>query len=1220
MSQQDSPVLQPVVAQPSSSTGHTTATLARSSALMASGTLVSRILGLVRVILLAGAVGLLDAGAGNAWQTANTLPNTIYILLAGGVLNVVLVPSLTRAMSMADKGRAFTDRLITLMLLSLAAVTVVVTAGAALLTKFYALSWSGEQLALAVTFAYLCLPQIFFYGLYTMLGQILNAQERFGWYMWAPVANNIVAIAGIVLFSVLFPQAQDLSPGAWTPEMIWLLGGTATLGVLVQALVLLVPVWRSGFRWRPRWGFRGVGLGAASRVALWTLGVIGVSQAGLWLSTNVLNRASELDPQAAGKIIYENAFLFFILPHSLIATSLITAMFTRMSRAAQAGDLDVLGGQYRHGLRLLGAAMVPISVAMVVLAPAITYLLLFRNSFEEAQATAVVTMGLVVGLAPYSVYILSGRIFHAFQDGRTPFKMQLAITAVSVTGTLIAATLPPERTAVGIGLAQTAGQLVAAMLGLMWVRQRLGRLPLGDVRRTWQRAMLATVVAAVPTVGIVLLGRWLLDGRTAAAAVLLVGGPLFFLVYGVVAHRLGVGELAEVAAPILRRLRRRPAGPEVPAPRAEPRLAWAATTTDPSTPQVTPVAGRVDQTTGIARGSAERKERGVEGIEPGTVLGGRYVLSELLAQRGDTLDYWSAQDGTLERLVAVTVLPSTGEHEQAAQSVLDGARRVAGVDDPRLVRVLDVGQEDGRCWIVEEGLLEAESLASLVAERPLPAEEARRIVGEAASGMESARRRGLHHLFLNPHSVLRTREGNVKVSGVAVAAAIEQIEEIPAVQASLIDTNDLVCLLYTGLTGRWPGEELEGLRSARRLADGTLPAPSEIVPGVPGDLDALCRMTLGADYDPRRGPQTPGELAHQIAPWAAEAITDVPAGSAAGAAAAAAGRSGESRSGAASLTGATAAAGTGAAATPAWHRTEDPDATALVPALPREQEPYYRTAPDAGADGRGEPGDPDDPAASSGLLAASGASAADRGLPSQGRGAGPSRATTGIVLVLIAAVLAAGIYLAYGAVRNVFTTAGVEPEPDPPASTPGSSAPAQPTDTAEQPDAQTSTSAAETDDQETEEEEVEETGNDEPLSIAGITSLDPEGDNDEHNDLVDLAIDGDLDTAWNSHTYLTDGWGGLKSGVGLVVDLGDPGIVSTVEVVFPEGDYGAEVFVGDEPTREGATSIGADEEATATWTVEADEPVTGRYVIIWFSRAWDGPRGEIVYVAEISVE
>ncbi|WP_153398855.1 murein biosynthesis integral membrane protein MurJ, partial [Ornithinicoccus halotolerans] len=864
------------------SQGRGSATLARSSALMASGTLVSRMLGLVRVLLLAGAVGLLS-GPANAWSTANTLPNTVYLLLAGGILNVILVPSITRAMSQPDGGRAFTDRLLTLALLALAGIAVVFTAGAAVLTRLYAWTWDGEQFALAVSFAYLCLPQIFFYGLYTVLGQILNAQEKFGYYMWAPVANNIVAIAGILVFRTLYPEAADLGPGAWTAEMVWLLGGTATLGVVTQALVLMVPVWRSGFRYRPRWGFRGVGLGTASRMAIWMLGVVGVSQAGMWLSTNVLNRASDIDELAAGKIVYENAFLFFILPHSLIATSLITAMFTRMSRAAHAEDLRELSRQYRHGLRLLGVAMVPISVGVFVLAPSLTSLLWAENTPRETLATAHVLMALVIGLSPYGIYILSGRIFHAFQDGRTPFRMQLVITAIAGTGSLVAATLPAAATAIGIGLAQTAGQAAAAVLGVIWVRRRLGGVPLGDVARTYRRVLLATAVAVLPTLLVVWAAHRMLLDPWASLVSVTVGGPLLLGCYAMLAHRLGVTEVGEAVAPVARRL-------------GLARLLPARARSGPSGPGGEGPQERDGSTLGLPHGrdgaedgrdlprpvaSADevtpaREEYSVHGIEPGRVLGDRYLLQELLARRDDTLDYWSARDVTLDRTVAVTVLSSEGEQAELAESVLDGARRTAGVDDPRLVRVLDVGQEDGLSWIVEEGLVDAESLASLVADGPLPAEEVRRIIGEAASGLETARRRGLHHLFLSPYAVLCTRDGAVKLSGVAVAAALEQTEEISASEASLVDTADLVSLLYTGLTGRWPGEEMEGLREARRLADGSLPAPSEVVAGVPGDLDALCRQVLALDFDPHAGPQTPGELARQLAPWSPEPVRDQP--------------------------------------------------------------------------------------------------------------------------------------------------------------------------------------------------------------------------------------------------------------------------------------------------------------------------------------------------------
>jgi len=1171
--------------EPDRPAGHSSATLVRSSALMASGTLVSRILGLVRVIALAGVLGLLESPAGNAWTTANTLPNTIYILLAGGILNVILVPSLTRAMAREDGGRDFTDRLLTLALTGLVLITVVFTVAAPLLTKLFALSWSGAQLGLAVAFAYLCLPQIFFYGVYTLLGQILNAQERFGWYMWAPVANNVVAITGIVAFGALFPEARSIGPEEWTTPMVVLLGATATLGVMVQAAVLLPPVLRSGFRWRPRWGFRGVGLGDASRMALWMLAVIGVSQGGMWLATNVLNRASELDPSAAGRIVYENAFLFFILPHSLITASLITAMFTQMSRSAHAEDLAGLRDQFTHGLRLLLVAIVPVSLALFLLAPSVTAVLLFNNSLEETRATAYVTMGLLVGLVPYAAYILSARVFHAFQDGRTPFRLQLVITGVSVVGLLVSAMLPPTYTAVGVGLSQALGQSAAAVFGVLWVRRRLHGLPLGGVAGTGWKVTLAALVAAAPTVAVVVGAYWLLDGRPAAVVSLALGVPAFFALYAVTAHRLGVTELAEAAEPVLRRLRRGRSGRAGGEADTGSQVAWSAppSPSEPPTP-VDAGAGAGDRETEV------RREYGVQGIEPGTALGGRYVLEELLARRGDDLDYWSAHDSTLDRLVAVTVLPATGEYEQVAHNVLDGARRTAGVDDPRLVRVLDVGLENGLCWIVEEGLAEAESLAALVARRPLPAEEARRIIGEAALGLEAARRRGLHHLFLSPHALLRTAEGAIKVSGVAVAAAIEQIEDIGSFEASIIDTNDLVALLYTALTGRWPGEEMEGLRPARRLADGALPAPSEVVAGVPGDLDALCRLVLAPDYDPREGPQTPGELARQLAPWSPELVPDTgPASPDAPV---------EHGGSAAAMTG---AAGAGAAVSATRPPAEDVTDATPAGIAPVSDTSYFRTEPTAYED-EVVPEAEEDEVLPEEEVVATGAPRRDLGMPPGTRDAGPPRAQTGIVLFLVLAVIAAGIFVAFLAFRGL---GGDEEEPAPQLPTDASTATGSPSD-----------------DQETT-EAPQETGGEvqlgDPVNLAGITSYDPQGDNDERNDIVDQAIDGDPDTAWNSHTYLTPNWGNLKDGVGLVVDLGDSTEVGEVEILFPQGDYGAEVLVGDDPTPEGATRIGQDDAASGTWTVTAEEPVTGRYVIIWFDRAWTGPGGEIVYVSEITV-
>nr|WP_284288962.1 lipid II flippase MurJ [Angustibacter aerolatus] len=199
------------------------------------------------------------------------------------------MPQITRAAKHADGGRAFLDRLLTISLLGLAAVTVVATLASPLVPVLLqpggGRPWDPATQHLAVAFAYWCVPQVFFYGLYTVLGQVLNARGRFGAYMWAPVVNNVVAIAGLAV--LLHQPGQARGRAARTPSTAWdggrvaVLAGTATLGVAVQALVLLWPLHRMGFRYRPRFGLRGVGLGGAGRVAAWTFAAALVSQARL---------------------------------------------------------------------------------------------------------------------------------------------------------------------------------------------------------------------------------------------------------------------------------------------------------------------------------------------------------------------------------------------------------------------------------------------------------------------------------------------------------------------------------------------------------------------------------------------------------------------------------------------------------------------------------------------------------------------------------------------------------------------------------------------------------------------------------------------------------------------------------------------------------------------------------------------------------------------------
>ena len=256
----------------------------------------------------------------------------------------------------------------------------------------------------------------------------------------------------------------------------------------------------------------------------------------------------------------------------------------------------------------------------------------------------------------------------------------------------------------------------------------------------------------------------------------------------------------------------------------------------------------------------------MQGVGPGTVLGGRYALRRRLSQ-GRDLELWSGHDATLEREVTLTIV-GTGHHNSAG--VLDAARRAAGVEDTRLVRILDVGTLDGNSFIVEEAMSGSESLTTILLHGPLPAEEARRVTGETAKGLETAGMRGLHHLRLTPEHILIAPDGAVRVSGVAVAAATDGSEEREpdAAKALRQDALSLVAILYAALTSQWPlDEEACGIEPAPKVSAGVA-VPSEIVPGVPDDLDALCRMTLNEGA----GPLTPGVVAKRIAPWSRERV------------------------------------------------------------------------------------------------------------------------------------------------------------------------------------------------------------------------------------------------------------------------------------------------------------------------------------------------------------
>ncbi|MFC0358427.1 murein biosynthesis integral membrane protein MurJ [Kytococcus schroeteri] len=467
----------------------------RNAALMAAGTLTSRVLGLVRVALLTAALGA-ATDVGNAFDTANQLPNVLFIIIAGGVLNAVLVPQLTKAMRHSDGGQDFTDRLLTLALVIMGALTVVAVLASPLLVALYGSGYSPETARLSVFFTMLCLPQIFFYGLYTLLGQVLTSRENFGPYMWTPVLANVVQIAGIVAYLLVFPREPRVADVTW--PMVLLLGGSATLGIVIQAVALIPPLRKVGFRYRPRWGFRGVGLRSASQVAMWSLATIVVAQLGVMANKSVLSHAPH---GVAGQAAYTSAFLIFMLPHSLVTVSLLTAMYPAMSRRIHDRDMAGVAGDLRRGLRSTTAAVMPLAALLLVMGPAVAALMFPSQTTNTVRAIGFAVGVLAVGLVPYAAIALFQRAYYAFEEGYKPFVIQILSTCLIVAMALIALGLPPEKVLLGIALAQTLSQFGGAAFSTLLIRRRVPGLALGSLVAFYARLSVASLAAAATAWG-----------------------------------------------------------------------------------------------------------------------------------------------------------------------------------------------------------------------------------------------------------------------------------------------------------------------------------------------------------------------------------------------------------------------------------------------------------------------------------------------------------------------------------------------------------------------------------------------------------------------------------------------------------------------------------------------------------------------------------------------
>ncbi|MDO5052181.1 MAG: murein biosynthesis integral membrane protein MurJ [Pseudoclavibacter sp.] len=533
--------------------------IGRASALLASGTLISRVLGFVKSIVIASTIGVVGSASADAFTNANQLPGNIYSLIAGGMLNAVLVPQVVQAARHADGGQRYINRLVTLAIVILGGISLAATLGAPIIARLYGASLGAEQLALVVAFAYWCLPQIFFYGLYAVLGEVLNARGMFGPFAWAPVLNNVVGIAGLLAFAALFgadPTGQR-PVAEWTLPMIAMLAGSTTLGIALQALILFAFWRRVGLSYRPDFHWRGTGLGKAGKLAGWSFGMLIIVQLAGLVETNIANIAFG---QAASVTAMATAYLIFTLPHGIITVSIATAYFTRMSASASENRIDDLVKDFSGGFRLIGLFIVFSAFGLAVISTA--FARIFEESPQKSFALAGVLICFLIGLVPFCGLFLVQRAFYALEDTRTQFWMFLATMPLQIFGMAIASLQPMDRIAASLALTQTI--MAALRLGiLMWLlRRRLGGL---DARRITASYVLYTIAGIVAACGggavMWLLGAYAdegfaLDGRGQAMIACTIGGTTMIVLYFATLLLLRSRDLLDALGPLLRRFRR----------------------------------------------------------------------------------------------------------------------------------------------------------------------------------------------------------------------------------------------------------------------------------------------------------------------------------------------------------------------------------------------------------------------------------------------------------------------------------------------------------------------------------------------------------------------------------------------------------------------------------------------------------------------------------------
>jgi putative peptidoglycan lipid II flippase len=507
---------------------------------MAGGTTLSRLSGFARLLAVGWVLG--QGRLADAYNQANTVPNTIYDLLLGGVLSATLLPVLMGSLGRAARGRDedAVPAVVTLLTIVLVVATGLFWLAAPIIVHFLLLRATGPgvagERALATSWLRYFTPQLLFIGLITITTALLNARRRFASVAFSPVLANLVTIAALIVADRLVPRSSVSAYRAGTGA-VEVLGIGTTAGYLVQLFAQVPALVRARIPLRFCWQPGHPALRAIARLSGWTVGAVVANQISFYLVYVLANT------KAGNLSAFLYSYTFMQLPYAVIAVSIAYVVAPDLAQLWTAGDPEGFAGRAGYAIRATIAFLLPAGVGYALVARQTVRVALAHGHLGVSSAglTGTMLMIFAFGLPGFSTYLLIMRAFQAKQDTRSMFWLYVAENATTVIAALL---LYPALGARGLVIAWIGAYTL--MLPFAWVRLRKS-VPLSVPVSSFSRTALATTVMAGAVVGLGLLVP-IGQGTASSAGRLVLLVSVGAVVFVTAARAVGVKELGVLSA------------------------------------------------------------------------------------------------------------------------------------------------------------------------------------------------------------------------------------------------------------------------------------------------------------------------------------------------------------------------------------------------------------------------------------------------------------------------------------------------------------------------------------------------------------------------------------------------------------------------------------------------------------------------------------------------